>query len=255
MESPERLQAGQPYQDRARRGSEGRPILSWWECRYYRGNAAAGPIMDHLSDRPKAQALAARVVTFYGDCLLYRESPTLPSSFYEIGLHHDPIELKHARIELQLGTNRTAEALSHESASPASRDAGLSHGRRGVHTRRDGPPCGPSHGYAHNRCRQPLAARAYLRCVPGPGVREKRVRGAPGACPGLWGDSPGRVALPGLPRGALFFLVVSRIFQTLALCATRCRTTITGGRRQRIILGIEDSPTDDGSDCGHARNS
>ncbi|MGD0486387.1 MAG: hypothetical protein ABSB94_04280 [Syntrophorhabdales bacterium] len=114
MKSVRRPQPGNPYQDLAQSGSREWPILGWWECRYYRGDAASEPIMGRLSGRPKAQALAAEVVAFYDDCLLYRESPTLPSSLYEIGLHHDPIDLKHARIELRLGTNRTAEALSHE---------------------------------------------------------------------------------------------------------------------------------------------
>ena len=38
----------------------------------------------------------------------------MASSQYEIRLLHQPIALEYARVELQLGTDRTAEALSHE---------------------------------------------------------------------------------------------------------------------------------------------
>jgi hypothetical protein len=79
-----------------------------------RGEAAAGKIMDRLSDKPKARAMASEVTAFYGDCLRYRESPNLPSSLFEIRLQHYPIGLEYARIGLRLGTDRTAEALSHE---------------------------------------------------------------------------------------------------------------------------------------------
>ena len=79
-----------------------------------RGNAAAKPIMYRLPDRGRARAIAAEVVTFYGDYLQYHESSILPSSLFEIKMQHDPIKLKYARIGLRLGTGRTAEALSHE---------------------------------------------------------------------------------------------------------------------------------------------
>jgi hypothetical protein len=79
-----------------------------------RGDAAAGRIMDRLSDTPKARAMASEVTAFYGDCLRYQESPNLPSSLFEIRLQHYPIGLEYARIGLRLGTDRTAEALSHE---------------------------------------------------------------------------------------------------------------------------------------------
>jgi hypothetical protein len=79
-----------------------------------RGDAAAGRIMERLSDTPKARAMASEVISFYGDRLRYQESPVLPSSLFEIRLQHYPIGLECARIGLRLGTGRTAEALSHE---------------------------------------------------------------------------------------------------------------------------------------------
>ena len=79
-----------------------------------RGDTVATRIMDRLSGKPKARAMAAKVVAFYGDCLQYHESPDLASSLFEIRLKHDPVGLRYARIELRLGTDRIAEAMSHE---------------------------------------------------------------------------------------------------------------------------------------------
>ena len=114
MESLGRSGLIDPYQDRTSGEPRERPIPSWWGNGQYGGDAAAGPIMDRLSGRPKARSIAAEVLASYGDCLRYHESFTLTSSLYEIRLQHDPIGVKYARIDLQLGTNRTAEALSHE---------------------------------------------------------------------------------------------------------------------------------------------
>ena len=70
--------------------------------------------MGRLTRWPRSAAAAANVCDFYGDFLRYRESSSLASSLYEIQLQHDPIALRQAYIQLQLGTDRTAEALSHE---------------------------------------------------------------------------------------------------------------------------------------------
>ena len=78
------------------------------------GDTAAKPITERLRGAPGACALASEVIAFYGDCLWYQESSLLPSSLFEIRLQHHPIGLKYARIGLRLGTDRTAEALSHE---------------------------------------------------------------------------------------------------------------------------------------------
>jgi hypothetical protein len=102
------------YQDRTEGESRGQSILRWWELRQYVGDAAAERIINRLSGWPKARAIASAVAAFYGDCLLYNESPALSSSLYEIRPQHDPILLEYARIQLQLGTDRIAEALSHE---------------------------------------------------------------------------------------------------------------------------------------------
>jgi hypothetical protein len=79
----------------------------------YQGRAAKKAILSRLVNRPKAQKLAAKICDFYGDCLQYYENSVLESSHYQIKLQHDPIALQYARIELQLGTLRTAEALCH----------------------------------------------------------------------------------------------------------------------------------------------
>jgi hypothetical protein len=79
-----------------------------------KGREARNSIMGRLTCWPRSAAAAANVCDFYGDFLRYRESSALASSLYEIQLQHDPVALRHAYIQLQLGTDRTAEALSHE---------------------------------------------------------------------------------------------------------------------------------------------
>ena len=76
--------------------------------------AAKEAVLRRLSPCPKVRALAACVADFYGGCLQYHESHGLPSSGYVVKLERRPIRLIHARIELQLGTNRIQEALVHE---------------------------------------------------------------------------------------------------------------------------------------------
>lgn len=78
------------------------------------GNSAHRKISSTLQDYPAAQQLSEEVYDFYGNCLSYIESSDFASTLYVIQLQHDPIALKSADIQLQLGTGRTAEALTHE---------------------------------------------------------------------------------------------------------------------------------------------
>lgn len=110
MESPGVFGSALPNRPEERECS----LIGWHQCREYIGNAAARPIGRRLSDWPKAQSIASQVIVFYGDYLRYHENPILFSSLYEIRLRHEPIGLKYVRIDLQLGTNRIAEALTHE---------------------------------------------------------------------------------------------------------------------------------------------
>jgi hypothetical protein len=71
-------------------------------------------ISSRLRGYPSAQRLSQEVYDFYGNDLSYLESRDFTSSIYTIRLQHDPIALKSAEIQLQLGTGRTAEALAHE---------------------------------------------------------------------------------------------------------------------------------------------
>jgi hypothetical protein len=78
------------------------------------GSAVKHAIFARLASCPQALPLALRVSDFYGDSLIYRESRRFSSSFYQIQFNSDQTELQYARIDLQLGTNRTAEAVCHE---------------------------------------------------------------------------------------------------------------------------------------------
>jgi hypothetical protein len=89
-------------------------LVSKRENHEYQGRAAKKVILSRLVNWPKAQSLAAQICDFYGDCLRYYEDSTLDASYYQIELQHDPVALQYVRIELQLGTSRTAEALCHE---------------------------------------------------------------------------------------------------------------------------------------------
>jgi hypothetical protein len=89
-------------------------LVSKRENHEYQWRAAKKVILSRLVNWPKAQPLAAQICDFYGDCLRYYEDSALDASYYQIELQHDPVALQYARIELQLGTSRTAEALCHE---------------------------------------------------------------------------------------------------------------------------------------------
>jgi hypothetical protein len=83
-------------------------------CKVCEGSAAKHAIAARLASCPQALSLALRVSDFYGDSLVYRESTRFSSSFYQIQFSSDQTELQFARIDLQLGTNRTTEAVCHE---------------------------------------------------------------------------------------------------------------------------------------------
>jgi hypothetical protein len=78
------------------------------------GDRAHHEISSKLRGYPAAQELSEEVYDFYGNYLSYIESSDFTSTLYSIHLKHDPIALKSADIQLQLGTGRTAEALTHE---------------------------------------------------------------------------------------------------------------------------------------------
>ncbi len=84
------------------------------EHHVYQGKEAKKAILNRLAGWPKAGVLATEICDFYGDCLHYNENSFFESSQYQIKMQHDPIAIQCARIELQLGTSRTAEALCHE---------------------------------------------------------------------------------------------------------------------------------------------
>jgi hypothetical protein len=84
------------------------------QSREYRGRAAQDAIFSRLGTRRKALNLAAEVSDFYGEYLRYHEDSDFASSRYTINLRHEPIALRYARVQLQLGTQRTIEALTHE---------------------------------------------------------------------------------------------------------------------------------------------
>ena len=78
------------------------------------GGKAYREISSRLCGYPAAQGLLKEVYDFYGDCLSYTASTDFTSTLYAIHLRHDPVALRSAEIQLQLGTGRTAEALTHE---------------------------------------------------------------------------------------------------------------------------------------------
>ena len=78
------------------------------------GDRAYREISSRLLGYPGAQQLLEEVHEFYGIYLSYIESSEFTSTLYAIHLQHDPIALESANIQLQLGTDRTVEALAHE---------------------------------------------------------------------------------------------------------------------------------------------
>jgi hypothetical protein len=82
--------------------------------RAFRGAEAQREISKRLSGLPLAQQLSREVFDFYGNQLVYLESENFSSTLFTIRLQHQPILLKSAEIQLQLGTDRVAEALAHE---------------------------------------------------------------------------------------------------------------------------------------------
>ena len=82
--------------------------------RHLVGGSAHREIFSKLWAYPIAQQLSREVYNFYGDSLTYIDSWDFPSTTFAINLQHEPIALKSAEIKLQLGTDRVAEALTHE---------------------------------------------------------------------------------------------------------------------------------------------
>jgi hypothetical protein len=80
----------------------------------YAGVESKRTILNRLVNYPTAQAFAAKVCDFYGDYLYFYEDEAFEASHYQISLQYIPVALQYARIELQLGTPRTTEALVHE---------------------------------------------------------------------------------------------------------------------------------------------
>jgi hypothetical protein len=78
------------------------------------GDNAYREISSKLRGYPAAQRLSQEVYDFYGNYLSYIESWDFTSTIYALHLQHDPIALKSAQIQLQLGTDRIAESLAHE---------------------------------------------------------------------------------------------------------------------------------------------
>ena len=84
------------------------------QSREYRGRAAQDAIFSRLGTRRKALNLAAEVSDFYDKYLCYHEDSAFTSSGYSLNMRHEPIALCYAHVRLQLGTQRTVEALTHE---------------------------------------------------------------------------------------------------------------------------------------------
>jgi hypothetical protein len=82
--------------------------------RTFLGAEAQHEISRRLSGFPLAQQLSREVYDFYGDHLNFTESRNFTSTIFTIRLQHQPIALKSAEIQLQLETDRVAEALAHE---------------------------------------------------------------------------------------------------------------------------------------------
>jgi hypothetical protein len=81
---------------------------------FFLGAEAQHMISRRLSGFPFAQQLSREVYDFYGDHLHFIESRNFPSTIFTLRLQHQPILLKSAEIQLQLGTDRVAEAIAHE---------------------------------------------------------------------------------------------------------------------------------------------
>ena len=82
--------------------------------RTFLGAEAQHEISRKLSGFPLAQQLSREVYDFYGDRLKFIESGNFTSTIFTLRLQHQPVALKSAEIQLQLETDRVAEALAHE---------------------------------------------------------------------------------------------------------------------------------------------
>jgi hypothetical protein len=82
--------------------------------RIFYGVEAHHEICQRLYGFPLAQQLSCDVYDFYGNHLVLIESRNFPSTIFTLRIQHQPILLESAEIQLQLGTDRVAEALAHE---------------------------------------------------------------------------------------------------------------------------------------------
>ena len=84
------------------------------EKQYLFGDRAYRAISSKLLGYPVAQRLLQEVHEFYGHSLSYIESRYFTSTIFTIHLQHEPVALKSAEIQLQLGSDLLAEPLAHE---------------------------------------------------------------------------------------------------------------------------------------------
>ena len=92
----------------------GKSLFQRPEDRHLIGDRACRVISSRLLGYPAAQQLLQEVHDFYGDYLSYIESRDFTSTIFTIHLQHDPVALKSAEIQLQLGADLLAEPLAHE---------------------------------------------------------------------------------------------------------------------------------------------
>ena len=81
---------------------------------YFKGYEAKKEILRILKENEAALNLAREVTLFYGNYLKLYEDTSYSTSQFIINLAHKPVKLQFVAIRLQLGTNRIAEALTHE---------------------------------------------------------------------------------------------------------------------------------------------
>jgi hypothetical protein len=84
------------------------------EEQYLFGDRAYREISSKLLGYPVAQRLLQEVYEFYGHSLSYIESRHFTSTLFTLHLQHEPVALKSAEIQLQLGAGLLAEPLAHE---------------------------------------------------------------------------------------------------------------------------------------------
>jgi len=82
--------------------------------RHIKGLDAEKEMLRILKENVAAQNLAKEVASFYGDNFRFYKDTSYSKSRYTIAWDHEPVKLRFVAIHLQIGTNRIAEALTHE---------------------------------------------------------------------------------------------------------------------------------------------